>query len=156
MRRWEVLVDLIRKEGITSVVEVGVLKAENASNILRAFPEIEFLGIDPYVGSLETYDHEKNKVLAEEVFSKYNNAELFIGISEEYPVSKKYDLVFIDGDHKYEGCLKDILFWKDKCKIIAGHDYSQHHPGVVQAVDEVFPKVQTFSDNVWMVVNESL
>lgn len=156
MRRWEVIIDLIKRKNISSVVEVGVLKAENASNILSAFPDLEFLGIDPYVGSLKTYDHKANKPIAEKVFSKYSNAELFIGISEEYPVNKKYDLVFIDGDHEYEGCLKDILFWKDKCKIIAGHDYSRSHPGVVKAVNKVFSKVETFSDNVWLVNNEPL
>ena len=50
------------------------------------------------------------------------------------------DFVFIDGDHSYEGCKKDILAWLPKMKpngVFSGHDYAWHPP-VQQAVREVF------------------
>lgn len=148
-RRWDVLKNLIKDHNVKTMVEVGVLKGENASNILEAFPDLNYIGIDPYIGSLATYDHDANKVLAQSIFDKYENAELFIGVSEDFPVDKTYDLVFIDGDHEYDGCLRDILFWKDKCKILTGHDYSKYHPGVQTAVDKVFNSVKVYEDNVW-------
>lgn len=51
------------------------------------------------------------------------------------------DFVFVDADHVYESVKKDILAWLPKVKpggIIAGHDYNKEHPGVLQAVPEIF------------------
>lgn len=50
--------------------------------------------------------------------------------------------VFIDADHSYEGCAADIKAWLPKVMpggLLAGHDYNDSFPGVVQAVDEAFP-----------------
>lgn len=48
-------------------------------------------------------------------------------------------LIFIDGDHSYLGCKKDIEAWFPKMKkggVMLFHDYDQTSPGVIQAVDE--------------------
>lgn len=64
------------------------------------------------------------------------------------------DFVFIDGDHTYEGCKRDILAWMPKIKRggwITGHDYHEF-PGVKQAVDELLSPVSCaadFTDEVW-------
>jgi predicted O-methyltransferase YrrM len=53
------------------------------------------------------------------------------------------DLVFIDGDHSFAGCLRDINAWLPKVKIgglLAGHDYESTYPGVVAAVHLRFPE----------------
>tara|TARA_Y100000593_G_scaffold89252_1_gene173127 strand:+ start:544 stop:1155 length:612 start_codon:yes stop_codon:yes gene_type:complete len=55
-----------------------------------------------------------------------------------------FDLIFIDGDHSYEGCKADLENWWPKVKpgqILCGHDYCfpENNPngfGVKQAVDE--------------------
>ena len=49
------------------------------------------------------------------------------------------DFVFIDGDHTYEACKRDIIAWLPKVKEggwITGHDYHEF-PGVKKAVDEL-------------------
>ena len=55
------------------------------------------------------------------------------------------DLVFIDGDHSYNGCKRDIAAWLPKVKRggwLGGHDYHNHaepqfdFTGVDRAVDE--------------------
>lgn len=54
-------------------------------------------------------------------------------------------LVFIDGDHSFEGCLRDINAWLPKVKpggLLAGHDYESTYPGVVAAVHLRFPEYQ--------------
>ncbi len=51
------------------------------------------------------------------------------------------DFVFLDADHVYARVKGDILAWLPKIKkggILAGHDYEPQHPGVKQAVDEIF------------------
>ena len=48
-----------------------------------------------------------------------------------------FDMVFIDGDHSYEGCAADIRNYLPLLKrggLLCGHDY--HWPGVKRAVDE--------------------
>ena len=54
------------------------------------------------------------------------------------------DMVFIDGDHRYEAVKADIEAWRPKArKLIAGHDYGNAvTPGVQQAVDEAFDGVE--------------
>ena len=62
-------------------------------------------------------------------------------LAERYP-SVTWDMVFLDGDHSYEGVSLDIKLFRDRIKpggILAGDDYSQDvFPGVVRAVREAF------------------
>ena len=52
------------------------------------------------------------------------------------------DFVFLDADHAYEATRAGILAFLPKVKpggVLAGDDYTQEFPGVVQAVDELLP-----------------
>jgi hypothetical protein len=51
------------------------------------------------------------------------------------------DFLFIDANHTYEFVRNDIQMWLPKMKpgsVMAGHDYNMSHPGVIQAVNEMF------------------
>ena len=53
-------------------------------------------------------------------------------------IVEEIDLCYIDGDHSYEGCLKDVKnCLRLNPKIIIVHDYAGGQPGVVQASDEL-------------------
>ena len=48
-------------------------------------------------------------------------------------------MLFIDGDHSYEGCKRDIDAWFPHMKkdgVLLFHDCDESSPGVVQAVAE--------------------
>lgn len=59
-------------------------------------------------------------------------------------VAKTYDngsisVLFIDGDHSYEGCKRDINAWYPHMKkggVMLFHDCDETSPGVIQAVAE--------------------
>ena len=66
----------------------------------------------------------------------------------------KMDLVFVDADHSYESCKKDIEFALSIIKpggVIAGHDFDLDHPGVLKAVHEAFGNKVFPHNRVWSV-----
>jgi cephalosporin hydroxylase len=53
-------------------------------------------------------------------------------------------MVFLDGDHSYQGMCADVEAWRSRVRaggIFAGHDYGPWFPGVAQAIDERVPHV---------------
>lgn len=71
---------------------------------------------------------------------------------------KKFDFIYLDGNHTYSFIKEDITEWIKFVKpggILAGHDYGVPvHPGVKIAVDEIFLNrfhVLHFPDTSWAV-----
>ena len=68
---------------------------------------------------------------------------------------KPVHFVYIDADHRYDGCKNDVLICLDVLKpliAICGHDYYTNGswPGVRKAVDEAFEKPdKVFEDSSW-------
>lgn len=66
--------------------------------------------------------------------------------------NQQFDMIFIDADHSYDAVKADILAWFPLLiggGIICGHDYSYVWPGVVQAVNELFPSHVMCSKTIW-------
>jgi hypothetical protein len=64
--------------------------------------------------------------------------------------------VFIDANHTYESCKRDIAAWHptlDDAGYLAGHDYEPQWPGVVKAVDEFYEKAARVG-NSWVGIQE--
>lgn len=65
------------------------------------------------------------------------------GDSTTEELGKKVNVLFIDGDHTYEGCRKDIENWYPQMAdngVMLFHDCDETSPGVVQAVKEFVDK----------------
>jgi predicted O-methyltransferase YrrM len=75
-----------------------------------------------------------------------------VSAAESFP-GASVDMVFIDADHAYGSVMADIKAWLPKTvKMMAGHDYEiKQHPGVVQAVDEMFGGAHELLDTIWFV-----
>jgi len=59
------------------------------------------------------------------------------------------DLVYIDANHSYEGCLSDLRAWYPKVKIggiVSGHDMNRKEYGVTEAVDAFFTEMGIAKD----------
>ena len=63
---------------------------------------------------------------------------------------EEQDVVFIDADHSYNGCLKDIIEYTPKVNkggILSGHDID--FPGVNKAVNQLVKSYDVGPNNVW-------
>lgn len=88
------------------------------------------------------------------VVVRENSNTAYRTMEENY--GKDFDMLFIDGDHQYQQVKLDIQNYMKLLKpggLICGHDYPGY-PGVVKAVNELFPgKVDNF-EQIWSVREE--
>lgn len=137
------------------VIEVGSYAGESAMMFLAILNINTITCIDTWAGAKYSKDDISN---AEDRFDKLlgSNECVFKFKSDSCPDLANdvfVDLVYIDADHSYNGVKRDILFWKDKCEILSGHDYDDTGKyGVKKAVDEIFGKPdKVFEDGSWFV-----
>jgi predicted O-methyltransferase YrrM len=138
-----------------SVVEVGSWKGRSTKELLESCRGLVY-AVDVWTGgdSMLTIPAQLQAVYSEFLANvgHYENLKVLKGLSVDMAQNfngNRVDMVFIDAGHSYEDCKADIAAWLPKCKkIIAGHDYCDQFPGVVQAVNERFPKVNVV-DSIW-------
>jgi len=120
--------------------------------------------VDPWAGVY--YEEDGEKVPISTFIMPYfiQNLKDHIDIGHVIPIRKfsyqfslphEVDMVFIDGDHRYETVLKDIRKAYELLEsggLICGHDYGHPSwPGVKQAVDELLGPV-VVEDTIWYTI----
>jgi predicted O-methyltransferase YrrM len=125
--------------GAKLAVEIGVYEGVNTVIIAEALhPEGKLIGIDPFFkGRLGICYHEK---IARKAISKAkleHKVKLLPVFSYDAvnEIPGDIDFIFIDGDHSYDGFIRDWNDWSAKVKtggIIALHDTAEpaHDPTV--------------------------
>jgi predicted O-methyltransferase YrrM len=72
--------------------------------------------------------------------------------------NSRLNFVFIDADHNELALTQDIMAWLPKVMqggILAGHDYTENHPGVVAAVNKIFPAEQIRTiGSCWYIIKD--
>jgi len=156
--------------GELAVAEVGVLHAGLSSVLLERFPSLRMLLVDPYHLRAGNEAGEAGDL-------GYNSQDLDLATKATAPYRARdthavqgsvetatwialdsLDLVFVDGDHSYNGAHTDIVAWWPKVRpggILAGHDYTLTWPGVMRAVNElaIENKLRVgFTPEVWFLV----
>ena len=158
----------IRKELIG--LEIGVDKGWNSYNILTNLDIKKLYLIDPYYPQSEGQDSDgersyvkgefrPTKKIAEDLLNPFDDKIVWkIGTTEEMinDIPDEYlDFCYIDGCHKYESVKKDIELCYPKIKnggMIAGHDFTKVHPGVIKAVIESFgEKIYVANIDFWHI-----
>ena len=135
------------------VAEIGVLDGR-LSRLLRKRTSNLYL-IDNWSGTTapgyELYtqeQHDENYRLASEVDAviiRKDSVEAAKDFKDNF-----FDLVFIDADHSYNGCRKDIQAWLPKTRRwLSGHDYGVYQFGVTEAVDELLSPVELGVNKTW-------
>lgn len=115
-----------------SAVEIGVFEGVNTIIIAAAMhPEGKLIGIDPFFkGGLGICYHEK--IARKEIRKAKLKQKITLIPAFSYDavneVPENVDFIFIDGDHSYDGFIRDWKDWSVKVKvngIIALHDTAQ-------------------------------
>lgn len=151
MLHYDIVCNLIKKywgkEGDIIFLEIGVLGGIMEKTLLSSFDKIKIISIEPGVNPFDEEELKRikfiNKVSDEACKEIENNT---------------IDFVYIDGDHSYEQCKKDILNYlplTKKKSIIGGHDYHPHW-GVIQAVNEIFGEPCLGDDLTWWIPRSEL
>jgi len=143
--------EMVKRFDHAVFIEIGSCEGESAVFMAK---EIKSSGKDIKFYTVDIFQpYERRGVIFQADYETYlKNIEPYkdfintivgdsIKISEQF-ANGSIDFVFIDGDHRYEYVKKDILAWLPKLKpegVMAGHDYTWPYPGVIKAVDEIFP-----------------
>jgi len=146
----------------STIAEIGSWKGRS-TNALATGCKGTVVAIDHFLGSKgEEIQHAEAKedVIYNQFLDntkQFKNIKVIRESSEEasklFP-DKSFEMVFIDGEHTYEGVKKDIELWMPKAtKIICGHDYCDNWLEVKRAIEEKFGKVKSV-DSIWYVILE--
>ena len=156
--RVDMIKELVPQSSVIS--EIGVFRGDFMKQIVSILNPNIFIAIDIFSGYVGSGDQDGNNFITcnldEEYlklieYFKLNTAVKFIkGYSTPSLITfpnDYFDMIYIDADHSYEGCKKDLDVSFNKIKQsgwIMGHDYGQnflkskteYEFGVKQAVDE--------------------
>lgn len=167
----------MKKYNIQNICEVGVSLSANFKRLLYGGPKV-LVGIDCWKedGIISHNDSQYTQEKLDEYFEyakhfmhKFPSVRIYRQYShdavENFP-DEYFDLIYIDGDHSYNGCKQDIEDWWPKVKkggLFLGDDYSHQHARVtgmkfevIRAVDEFVKKnnltMYVVPQNNWAII----
>ena len=146
------LVQLFGEWGLKKGAEIGVDGGTFGNYMLKVNPGLKLIGVDPWAR-----DRGKRQQ-AWKLLGHRDDWTRFHMTSEEAAPQvpdASLDFVYIDGDHRFDFVMLDLLLWTRKVRpkgVIAGHDYYRFKDGgVVPAVD-----AYTRAHNIheWFITDE--
>lgn len=170
-------------EGEVAGAEIGVFKG-SLSRLLLERPDVKLTMVDSWAGDGRDYQGDSGdwhsrltqaqqdayRKRAEEIAAKAEGRAIVLPLPSHEAAQAipdaSLDFVFIDADHSYEGCKRDIELWSRKVKpggLLSGHDYANkdfEDFGVTRAVDEYVAahrlKLELGDNFTWFAKQECL
>jgi hypothetical protein len=151
-------------QGATNkAVEIGAYSGEGTEVLAKYFKEV--LAVDPWLNGYDINDVASQQCPMKFVFEAFQNRTKPLG-NVSFLRSKSLDalssvgdesldLIYVDGDHRYEAVVADIKGWKPKLRkggVMAGHDWS--FPSVQKGLSETLGQAdyKLFQGDSWAVV----
>lgn len=151
---WE---EFMKKYDCQVICELGVCNGVNLSQMIKHKPKIA-IAIDSWIedGKISRNHGRATQSELDKQYSDFKKSvtdKSFIQIYREYTFdavkhfkNNYFDVVYVDADHSYEACLRDIIDWYPKVKkgrFLFGDDYRVYEGrrrgisfGVIEAVNE--------------------
>jgi tetratricopeptide (TPR) repeat protein len=145
-------------KNMNSILEIGSWKGRSTHALLSGCKG-KVTSVDTFEGSNDLKDWTYKQGIVQNVYDQFKenlkgfkNLEVFKMTSKEAKAkfkNRKWDMIFIDAEHTYEGVKEDIALWKNNATVIlCGHDYGPGWPTVVKAVNESLGKVDII-ESIW-------
>lgn len=161
IRRHYIWEPFMRKYNCEVICEIGVFSGKNFEEMIRHNPEVA-VAVDSWIddGVISRNDGGLSQEMLNHLFEEFSKSmqhKPFVKIYREYSFDavkhfkdEYFDLIYIDADHSYEGCLRDMNDWYPKVKkgrFLLGDDYRIYEGrrkgikfGVIEAVQEFAKK----------------
>lgn len=136
-----------RAKESSHVVEIGCWKGRSTYALLSGCPGSVY-AVDTFSGSINELGpgQAHREALENNILDQFwKNVGHFQNLRVIQAFSRdavkmfddfSIDMIFIDGDHRYEACYEDIKLWLPKCrKLLCGHDWQD--PNVQRACKDL-------------------
>lgn len=134
---------LIEENNYTTMCEIGVRDGRTTFYLLDNCPNLSIYGVD--LSNAGYYNNDVKEKYGDRLIPIQGNSSM---VADQIP---NVDLIFIDGDHSYNGCAADIRAYRNKLNVngkLCGHDID--FPGVNQAVTSLITSYDVGPNNVWI------
>lgn len=141
------------------IVEIGVHQGENFRRMIEHKPELA-VAVDAWLndGVAARNDVGYSQEKLDQIYEQFKldmasrpNVQIYkeytFDAAKHFP-DGYFDLIYIDGDHSYVGCSKDLEAWYPKVKhggFLTGDDYNDYRAPVTGVVFEVVQAVNEFA-----------
>lgn len=124
LERGMLLYYLCKKIKAKKCLDVGTGSFFSARSMAKSGADVDTIDINGEKNPNDGWDNI--------TFYKGDSGKILPNFIEE---GRQYDIIFIDGDHGYEGVKKDLINAKKLTKLIVAHDYG-NLPEVTRAINE--------------------
>ena len=152
--------ELLGEIGFNIGAEIGVRRGNYSKYLCEKNHNLKLYCIDPWLPHGNKYTVERQERYYQETLKNTNGLNIEIIRKKSHDAlndipDRSLDFVFVDGDHSFDHCVTDIIFWSKKVKkggLIIVHDcYGWSGGGVLPAVYGY-----TYSHNLeWFITKEA-
>lgn len=146
---------------VERMVEIGCYQGESTTLFAHIIKPNVLYAIDPFKNGYDDTDTSSTGDFTDIIYNFNERIKMFPCITHiaefSYDVVNKFedsslDFVYIDGNHSYEGVVRDIKSYLPKIKktgFLAGHDLGRE--SVTNAIQDTFGEVDIyFEDSSWI------